>query len=96
MSERKTSSVPGTSPAIESIEERQWRLKLEQARAEIEGEERNWETLLARAKTAADTEEREWQRTIARARAKTSGVFPRRQEPAASVSAQPPALPRKR
>jgi hypothetical protein len=80
MSERKASSPSGASTQVESLEERQWRLKVAQAKGEVASEEQNWHELLERAKTAADNEEREWQRNIARARAKTSGVYLKSQE----------------
>ena len=67
---------------VEDIEERQWRLKLEEAKAALAREEDEWSVLVARAKRALENEEREWQRLMARAQARSSGAFPVRAEAA--------------
>ena len=60
---------------LESLEERQWRLMMEQARARIGRGRSEWKRLLARAQSALENEEREWARLLERARLKSSGVF---------------------
>jgi hypothetical protein len=70
----------------ESLEERQWRLKLEQARALIAEEEAEWKALLSRAQAALENEEREWERLRMRAAVKSSGEF----------AAQPDSAPARR
>jgi len=77
---------------LESLEERQWRLKVEQARARITEEENEWKTLLARAQHASQHEEREWARLRSRAELKSSGAFLAHPDEAAT----PPRAPAER
>ena len=60
---------------VESLEERQWRQLMEQARARIAEEEAEWKLLMERARAATDNEEREWERLRSRAERNTSGFF---------------------
>lgn len=60
---------------VESLEERQWRQLMEQARARIAEEEAEWKLLMERARAATDNEEREWERLRARSERNTSGFF---------------------
>jgi hypothetical protein len=101
MSDGKAASKHGGS-TLESLEERQWRLKVEQAKAELTREEDEWKGLLERSKRALENEEREWARVMARAHAR-SGSFAAQPEPAtppsrakaaSSDGGTPPPLPR--
>jgi len=76
---------------VDSFEDRQWRAKLEEARARVAQEEDEWSTLLARARRALELEEREWERLRARALVRSSGAFPA--QPQAAASLAPPPIP---
>ncbi|MFT3925015.1 MAG: hypothetical protein QM778_20940 [Myxococcales bacterium] len=83
------------SNKLESLEERQWRQKAEQAHAKLAEEEAEWSTLRARAQAALAREEREWERLRTRAELKSSGAFLAHPDDEVRVSKLPELKPRR-